>query len=71
MSVNNCRKDTLILAFSTFYDAQIGRVVPFSAPPLGPLSSFHAGMIWCVALLVAFLNIKRAAFSAKCKRLGF
>lgn len=49
---------TLILAFSTFNDAQLRRVVPLAAPPLGPLSSLHAGVIWCVALIVAFLSIK-------------
>jgi hypothetical protein len=49
---------TLVLAFSTFNDAQLGRVLPFTMPPLSPLSPFHAGVIWCVTLLVAFLSIK-------------
>jgi len=49
---------TLILAFSTFNDAQLRRVLPLAEPPPGPLSSLHAGVIWCVALLVAFLSIR-------------
>jgi hypothetical protein len=49
---------TLILAFSAFNDEQLGRVLPLSAPQLAPLSAFHGWLIWCVAILVAFLSIR-------------
>lgn len=49
---------TLVLAFSTFNDAQIGRLIPLTVPPASPLTAFHTGMIWCVALLVACLSVR-------------
>lgn len=49
---------TLILAFSTFNDAQLGKLLPITPPPLAPPSQFHNGAIWGVALLVALLSVK-------------
>jgi hypothetical protein len=49
---------TLVLAFSTFNDAQLSRILPLKTPPFEPLSPFNAGVVWCVAFLVAFLSIK-------------
>jgi hypothetical protein len=49
---------TLILAFSTFDDAQLGKLIPLGPPPLASPSPFHAAAIWGVALLVALLSVK-------------
>ena len=49
---------TLVLAFSTFTDAQLGRVIPVTPFPVSPLTPFHSGVIICVALLVAFLSVR-------------
>ena len=49
---------TLILAFSTFNDAQLGKIIPLAPPQLALPSQFHVGAIWGVALLVAFLSLK-------------
>jgi lipase maturation factor len=49
---------TLILAFSTFDDALLGRFLPFHSPPLAPQAQFNQGVIWGVALLVALLSVK-------------
>lgn len=49
---------TLILAFSTFNDAQLGKILPLAPPELAPPTQFHMGAIWGVALLVALLSIK-------------
>jgi hypothetical protein len=49
---------TLILAFSTFDDAQLGRLLTLGQPPHAPPSQFNTGVIWGVALLVALLSIR-------------
>lgn len=49
---------TLILAFSTFSDAQLGRLLPLDVPTLSPPSPLHSAAIWGVALLVALLSAK-------------
>jgi hypothetical protein len=49
---------TLVLAFSTFDDALLGRLLPFGPPPLEPQTQFNQGMIWGAALLVALLSVK-------------
>jgi hypothetical protein len=49
---------TLILAFSTFDDALLGKLLPFNPPPLAPPSSLQNGAIWGLALLVTLLSVK-------------
>jgi hypothetical protein len=49
---------TLILAFSTFTDAQLGRLLPLASPQLTPTALPHSWAIWGVALLVTVLSIK-------------
>ena len=49
---------TLVLAFSTCNDLQLGKVLPLGPPSLSPGSTFQAGVVWGVALLVALLSIK-------------
>lgn len=49
---------TLVLAFSTFTDAQLARVLPVEAPPLAPPAPLHTAMIWGLALLVAVLSVR-------------
>jgi hypothetical protein len=49
---------TLVLAFSTFDDALLGRILPFHPPQSVPQDQFHQGMMWGVALLVAVLSVK-------------
>lgn len=49
---------TLILAFSTFSDGQLARILPIGVPQLTPLSALQNGVLWGVALLVGLLSIK-------------
>lgn len=51
---------TLILAFSTFNDAQLARVIPLGLPELIPPTTLHICAVWGVALLVAILSVKPA-----------
>jgi hypothetical protein len=49
---------TLILAFSTFNDAQLGRLIPLTLPSLIPQTALHVWTVWGVAFLVALLSIR-------------
>ncbi|HEX9078239.1 MAG TPA: lipase maturation factor family protein [Desulfuromonadaceae bacterium] len=51
---------TLIIAFSTFNDAQLARVIPIGIPALAPEAAFHTWAVWGLALLVAVLSVKPA-----------
>lgn len=49
---------TLVLAFSTFSDAQLQWIVPLEAPPLLPVSPPHAVLLWGAAALTTFLSVR-------------
>jgi len=51
---------TLILAFSTFNDAQLARVIHLGQPALVQPTAFHIWAVWGLALLVAVLSVKPA-----------
>src|SRR6185369_88597 len=51
---------TLILAFSTFNDGQLGRVIPLVQPTLLPATQMHTWLVWGVALTVVLLSIRPA-----------
>jgi len=51
---------TLILAFSTFNDAQLARVIHLGQPALVQPAAFHIWAVWGLALLVAVLSVKPA-----------
>jgi len=51
---------TLILAFSTFNDSHLARIIPLELPALVPPPLPHAWAVWGVTLLVAALSVKPA-----------
>jgi hypothetical protein len=51
---------TLILAFSTFNDGQLGRLLPLAQPAMLPETQLHTWLVWGVALIVALLSIRPA-----------
>ncbi|BCR06767.1 membrane protein [Desulfuromonas versatilis] len=51
---------TLVLAFSTFSDAQLGLLLPLQAPALSPPAPPHLVLVWMVVALVAALSYRPA-----------
>lgn len=48
---------TLVLAFSTFSDAQLAYVLPLGSPLLNQPDAFYTWAVWGVAFLVAVLSV--------------
>jgi len=51
---------TMVLAFSTFSDAQLGRVLPINPPQLAAATPFQVASAWGVGLMVLVLSVRPA-----------
>lgn len=49
---------TMVLAVSTFSDAQLGRILPINAPQLAPATPFQIVATWGVGLMVLMLSVR-------------